>query len=353
MTDRERYRNQMDSLSFSPDFEERTAERMRRTAEEKENNTMKNRKTIKILIAAAAAVIMLTSTVFAVSALLSPKEVAEHIGDRTGNNSIAQAFEDKDAVSINQTITAGGYDFTLLGIASGERIDYLNDLPVETQSSYVVLAVSRTDGTPIAPEDGIVDAAGRNLAFSPLVEGWAPHRVNAWSLNCHGSGITVDGVRYYLFDYSNLELFADRTVYLAVYEGLAPSIEKFVMDQTGAIHYAEGYEGIKVMFTLPIDSSRADREAAERLLAGQNILPDEEVFAEPTDTVEQADAEGETIIVELDGSQIGTHFHVDGDGASVYFEAEVVNEATGELRTVTTTGTDGENNIVPTTVAAE
>lgn len=253
---------------------------------------MKNKKTIKVLIAAAAALMLMTTTVFAISALLSPAQVAE----QTGNQEIAEAFRSENAVLINETVTAGDYTITLLGMTSGQELQIINDMPVEAERSYVVVSVERNDGVPIDPENELLAPSQENsITFSPLVEGWAPHYVNAWSLSCGAHGTTVDGVRYYLFDYANLEMFADRTVYLAVYEGFAPTIDIFTMSDDGTISYADGYEGVRVMFTLPLDPSKADPEAARQLLIDQGILNEDgtvydDVTASENTSEESADA---------------------------------------------------------------
>ncbi len=329
MTDREQYRAQMNAVSFGEDFRQRTAGLMRQAVTNKETASMKNNKTIKAIIAAAAAFVLLTGSAFAISAMLSAKDVAQQMGDST----FITAFESEDAVSINQTAVVGDYELTLLGIASGEQLDFINDQTIENRHSYVVLAAKKTDGTPIAPEDGLeYDDTGREYAISPLVEGWAPHQVNAWSLNCAGHGLTIDGVRYYLFDYTNLELFADRTVYLAVYEGLAPSIEKFTLLEDGTITFAEGYTGEGTMFTLPVDPSRADREAAMKLLEDCGIL------GETGLPVDASSAESETVTVEIgeDGSVT-----VDGNAEIITdeFAVEVIDEV--------------ESTTTPTTVVAD
>ena len=297
MNDAEKYRRQLDRVSFSPDFEQRTAQLMAQAAEEKELASMKTKKPLRIMIAAAAAVALMTTTVFAISALLSPAQVAE----QTGNAAIAEAFRSEEAVLLNETAQAGDYTITLLGMTTGQELMFINDMPVESDRSYIVVAVARTDGTAIAPEEELLAPSGENsITFSPLVEGWAPHHVNAWSLNCSGHGTTVEGVRYYLFDYENLGIFADRTVYLAVYEGFAPSTSIFTMAGDGTISYAEGYEGVRLMFTLPLDPAKADPEAAQRLLIEQGILNEDGTFyddvtagADGTDGVPTTTAEAE------------------------------------------------------------
>ena len=72
---------------------------------------------------------------------------------------------------------------------------------------------------------------------------------------------------YYLLDTQDLNMFAHRTVYLAFYEGGAPSREIFsVNPEDGSISFAEGYEGPQALFTLPLDESKADPAAVEQFM---------------------------------------------------------------------------------------
>ena len=91
----------------------------------------------------------------------------------------------------------------------------------------------------------------------------------SWAiLNLGASGLEREGILYYLFDYENLEVFADRTVSIALLEGVMfPGPEVLTMDENGKIVYAEGYMGIRGMFDLPLDESEADPEAAADLLS--------------------------------------------------------------------------------------
>lgn len=301
MNEAQEYRRQLNRVAFSPDFEQRTVRLMADAAEEKEIASMKSKKLLKIIVAAAAAVAMLTTTAFALSALLSPAQVAE----QTGQSEIADAFRSEDAILINEAVSAGDYTVTLLGMTSGQALHYIDYMPVEVERSYVVVSVERNDGTPIDPYEEILAPSGENsITFSPLVEGWAPHLVNAWSLNCGAHGITAEGIRYYLFDYSNLEIFADRTVYLAVYEGFAPSTDIFAMAEDGTISYSDGYNGARAMFTLPLDPAKADPEAAMQLLIGQGIInEDGTVYDDTEESVpEETSAQTTTSTAEADYS---------------------------------------------------
>ena len=70
------------------------------------------------MAAAAAIVVLLTGTVYAARALLSPSEVAR----QTGEFSAAEAFSSKDSIMIGKTQTFGDYLLTLEGITSGKAL---------------------------------------------------------------------------------------------------------------------------------------------------------------------------------------------------------------------------------------
>lgn len=252
----DKYKAQIDSISFREGFEDDIIRIMRRAAETKEEKVMSKKKTIRIAVIAAIVIAMFTTTVFALPLLLSPKEVA----NRAGEYSVAQAFESADAIAVNKSITADGYCITLHGMVAGKKLVSINEELREEDRSYVVISVARTDGTPITNDDEL-------FQISPLVSGYETWIVNAWSLGTSATGIYDNGVVYYLFDYASLEIFADRTVYIAVYEGhLAPSPEIFSNNADGSISYRDDYKGIRGMFTLPLDPEKADPDAAAKLL---------------------------------------------------------------------------------------
>ncbi|MPN15632.1 hypothetical protein SDC9_162966 [bioreactor metagenome] len=104
------------------------------------------------------------------------------------------------------------------------------------------------------------------------MSGYKPWQVNAWTLNGGYSSFVYEGVNYYIFECSNIEIFADHTVYLAAYEGNAPSADIFTIDQDGVISFAEGFHAPHALFTLPLDSSKADLNAVHNLLESNGII---------------------------------------------------------------------------------
>lgn len=247
---KEDYRAQVDAVPFSPDFQDRTMARLSALAREKETKTMKRTHLRTGLLAAALTAVMAMGACAAV-VLLKPQDVAS----RAGNEALAAAFESDGAVTVDETRTVGDYDVTFMGLANGESLGGVEGLDgVAQDKTYAVLAYARTDGTAI--EDDVPE-----LTVSPLVEGCAPWRVNAWTLGGSTCTFAQDGVLYYLFECDTVEPFADRTVYLAVYPGahMPPDAGTFGFDEgTGAITVKEGKDA--AMFTLPLDPDKADPE---------------------------------------------------------------------------------------------
>ena len=257
---REKYKAAFDSIPFSPDFQARTEALLRARLRETEKETSKmNFSKPKKLAGLVAAVALLAVSVSAVL-FLTPADAAERLED----DPLAAAFESDEAVSLNETAASGDYTFTLLGMVSGED---LSALPAEYNGetvrdrTYAVFTVARTDDTPLREQP--------NLSYSPLVAGYHVSAVNGWTLGATCQSFVEDGVVYYLFDTQNLEMFADHTVYFAIYEGFVPSPSQFPTAEGGTISLAEGVTG--ALFTLPLDASKADPAAAEAFVKSTGL----------------------------------------------------------------------------------
>ncbi len=287
--DPNKYRKAFDELSFSADFEERTQDLLRRRARslnpsksssEKENRPMNLKFFRKPLVFAAAAALLVVS-VSAAALFLRPSEVAQHHNQPV----LAQAFEDQNAIVVDQTVETGDFAVNLTGLVSGKNLtDWSQD--VDTSHTYAVVALSRLDGTPIDQQE--FDFIRYTL--TPLVAGYSPSAVNNWTLGSSASGFSADGVFYVLLDTQDLNMFAHRTVYLAFYEGGAPSREIFAVDPTdGSISFAPDFAGPHALFTLPLDASKADPAAADEFAASTGLdfdynAPIENAPMEPDDS---------------------------------------------------------------------
>ena len=271
--DRNDYRRAFDRLSFSADFQQRTADllRQRARAQEKERNSMKFNLRKPLIMAAAAA--LAVASVSAAALWLTPDQVADHYGQPA----LAQAFRQENAVELEQRVETEDLAVTLAGLVSGQ---YLTDWNADADHTYAVVRLERLDGTPL--ENETFDFISYTL--TPLVSGYSPLAVNNWTLDSFASGFDSDGAYYYLLDTQSLEIFAHRTVYLAFYQGGAPSREIFAVDQEGNISFSPDYQGPHALFTLPLDAGKADPDAAQAFVDATGLDIDFTIPLEDSDT---------------------------------------------------------------------
>lgn len=254
------YTEQIGNVRFRENFEIETVELMKQAANGKEENNMKNRKPIKILAAAVLIIAILSVTAFAVSYLLSASDVAKRLGETYAAESFGMQ---KNAI---QSVTDKGYTVSFLGVAEGKKFINNESIDVEAECSYFVVSVAKEDGSALSLYEG------NPLGMSIIIEGCPAWKVNTWSLDSRASGFEENGVLYYLYECMSLEIFADRNVFLAVYEGMVPSPEIIVINDNGAFEFAEGYNGFKAMFRLPLDPEKADPYTADKIISA--LLPD-------------------------------------------------------------------------------
>ncbi len=250
------YRRAIDAEPLRADFQERTIRRLER-AQRKERFSMRKS---RILLTAACVAALLAGTVAAAVHFLSARDVAAFNGDET----LAAAFSSDDAVILDESVECGEYTFRLAGIVSGRGLsDFASD--VEADRSYLVVSRARTDGTPIE-EPTITD-----YTVTPLVAGYKPWLVNIWTLGGGASAFSRDGVVYYVYEFDSIEMFADRTVYLAIYEGFAPSANIFEQAEDGTISYNPAFTAPHAIFELPLDPAGADPAAVEAFLTENGL----------------------------------------------------------------------------------
>lgn len=236
----------------------------------KEKNFMRNKYQKKKLSVAAcfAACVLVMGSVTAVAAYryLSPKDVAVELAD----NKLEQAFLSEAAIYVNETQEGGGYRVTLLGSVAGENISSFlswdENNEVEADKIYTVLAIEHADGTPM-PDTSSEEYGKETFLASHYVQGLNPMKYNVMSMGGGYSEFVRDGVRYRLIEMHNIEMFADREIYVGINSGTFYDTNAYDFDEeTGKITRNEGYEGLNALFKLPVDTNRADSEAAKAYL---------------------------------------------------------------------------------------
>lgn len=235
---------------------------------------------------AAACLVLVLGSVTAVAAYhyFSPAQVAQKLEDQK----LAEAFSGEDALLINETQVYGDYQVTLLGVVAGKDIsEYLSTENgiVQEDMIYGVTATTRTDGTPMP--DVSDDAYDEQPFFASFyIGGLNPKDYSIMSMGGGYSEFVENGITYRLLEMENIEMFADRGIYLGVSDGSFYNAQAYSFDEaTGEISRNESYAGINALFKVPVDVSKADPAAAQEYL---------EALAEGEESDDQALA-GETL----------------------------------------------------------
>lgn len=250
MTDKERYKQAFSSLHASGHI----------SLEVNMNHNRKFHPTRKLIAASACAILLLGgSSAYAAYHFLSPSQIADEVAD---NGALSRAFAGEDAVSVNETQQSNGYDITLLGLVSGEKLELC--VPQETRENvskshtYAAVAIAKSDGT---------DMEYRNFFVAPLINSVSVLDANAATMDETLTWFCKDGVLYELIECDDLEIFADRGVQLGIVDSFGSETAAFRMDnESGSYRKVEDYAGTIALFTLPLDTTKADPAAAEEYL---------------------------------------------------------------------------------------
>ena len=218
------------------------------------------RPTFRLALTTALLVLIMSGAVFAIRNFLSADEYADHLE----YPALAQAFKSEGAIKINKSVTDEEYKITLLGIVSGEGLTELRE-DVEAEKSYAVVAIEKLEGE--MPD--IIDENYDEVPFfvSPLVKGLVPWHINIISM--HGGYVedVINGVMYRLIECDSIEKFADRGVYLAVSSSSFYDVKAFDYNfDSSEIPPKADYDGVNVIFDLPLNKTKADPEKAQQFL---------------------------------------------------------------------------------------
>lgn len=246
----------------------------------KENKTMDMKKVRRIPAAAVAAAIVLGAgsvTAYASWKYLAPEKVTERFHD----TKLTDAFLGEDAVRIQEEQTIGKYRVTLIGIVSGKDLsqyEHTSNGVVRTDRTYCVTAVEYADGTPM-PDTSQDAYAELSFFVSPFIKGYDPAEYNTVTMRGGYSEFSENGILYRLTECDNVEIFADKGLYLGVSDSTFYDPKAYQYDKaTGEILRNEAYDGLNALFQLPIDASKADPAAAANYLT---TLDEPESVAEP------------------------------------------------------------------------
>ena len=144
---------------------------------------------------------------------------------------------------------------------------------IDENATYIVTALERKDGKPFEHDGPVIT--------TPFVKGVRPWQYNIYFMENSGAVTMEKGNTLYTLTYSSdIEIFADRGVYIALTDN-APDTDSYSFDsKTGEITANSDYEGMNFLFKADLDKSKADRKKADRIL--KSVL-DEQDSEEETD----------------------------------------------------------------------
>jgi len=257
------------SLAASAEPEDSLNQSLIHQLEERGRIKPKYRKRLSAGLLAVVMLLVLSVSAYAAERLFSAKQVAEHLGDRL----LAEAFESKNAVRIQQSTTSGKYRFTLHGLVTGAGLSEFRHSAedIYPDRTYAVVSIARQDGKPM-PDTSDPEYGRESFFISPLIKGEKPWLVNIVTMNGGYSEDVIDGVMYRIIACDQVEIFADREVYLAISSGSTfYSNKAFAYDEnTGEIQVRKDYSGAAALFDLPLDAAKANPAKAEAYL--QSLL---------------------------------------------------------------------------------
>ena len=247
----------------------------------------------KIIRAAAAVVVVAvmivsTGTVYAVSRILSGEQIfrkvyKEEVGDENKNENyeaavekIAAEFGKKQSEIMVQK--CNGYTVTYLGYVSADDSVFEN-MDTELES---VMKEEMDDGvtyliTAIESDKGFSSDSTEmkeDFVMSPFIQGYNTWEVNAFSLGAFSTYRIIDNVCYTIMEYDvDLDLFADRKVYLGVFDFANPDDGfGYQLDSKGEVVRNESTDKLNALFEIEVDKSKADRKRADAII--EKILND-------------------------------------------------------------------------------
>lgn len=200
-------------------------------------------------------------TAYAAIRLLTAPEAARKISFEA----MAQAFEDEDALSIQETQQSRGFDITLLGIAYGSSLrEYLGESSIPADSAYALVALSRSDGSPMpAPTSRTGENQVPDLFMTFLAPGYSPDDDNPLNQTTGMIRMYQDGVYYQTVECTALYDYGRDGFYLSVNEGIHCEQSAYRYDEaTGRIALNEDYDSIHALFEISLSEALLEKFSA-------------------------------------------------------------------------------------------
>ena len=234
----------------------------------------------------AAATVLLSVTGYAAWKYLSPATVAENLGDRK----LSEQFEKSEGMIVGDVKQIyGGYAVTLLGVITGENLSdypYFTDGVEVTGRCFAVVAIERTDGTPMpkTSDEGYGDIS---FFVSAYAKGYDPAKVNIATLDGCYSDFVEDGILYRLVECDDVSNLADCVTYVGVTDRDFYDPDAYGYDpETGEMIRNTNYKGMNALFEIEVQKQRDDQKTKEVL---ESLKQKGIVINAPTKNVTEVD----------------------------------------------------------------
>ena len=286
MNDSDKWERMLRQALASPgEPEEKLNQSILNRVEERNSMNHVYRKRLSTGVMVAILTLVMSVTAIAATQFFSSDQVAVQLGEKI----LAKAFESSDAIEVNKSVDSGDYKFTLHGIVSGAGLKELNESnstnEIHPERTYAVVSIARQDGRPM-PKTSDPEYGEESFFISPLIKGLKPWQVNIASMRGGYSEVVLNGIQYRLIECDDVEMFADRGVYLAVSSG-SPfyNSEAFAYNEsTGEVTAKSDYDGVSLLMDLPLDKAKADPAKAEAYLKELLKEPESGTKTDPAET---------------------------------------------------------------------
>ena len=212
--------------ALKPDYEptDELNQKILRHIKEDKMMQKRKRKYVKKMspVAAAAAILSICLlggiTTYAAIKYLTPSEAASEVFE---NGYLAEAFEEANAIQMNEQMTGDGYLFTLLGITSGKGLNgYLDAneeklLDMGMPSNDIIRRchiVSGTEQTVSADETGGYKYYLEEDMLSSYIDAAFIDKSGDWQITGYGCDDTLDSLEISMYRYN-----ADGTITFALF----------------------------------------------------------------------------------------------------------------------------------------
>lgn len=174
-----------------------------------------------------------------------------------GYEKLSKYFDiNKDDLQVEEN---NKYRVVFLGMISGGNInDQILDEDIDKKRTYIVTAVECKDGTDMTYDNDIV--------VSPFISGVRPMDFSIYSIHGGAKKMLKNGTLYTLTECDDLEIFADRNVYLAVMDGVNIGEGYNYDEKSGAITRNKKAEKLNLLFQVYFDKSKANPKEAQKYL---------------------------------------------------------------------------------------